>query len=102
MIVAPIPRIPLHFIRATQYIFFFHQWVILMAETESLVLEILRRLQADMSDLKQGQRSIREELISVRQHLHAMQGDLLRQETDIAGMLVKLDRIHARLDLTDA
>lgn len=69
-----------------------------MAETDNLVLEILRRLQADMADLKQGQRSLRDELIGVRQQLHAMQGDTLRQEQDIAGILVKLDRIHTRLD----
>jgi hypothetical protein len=72
-----------------------------MAETDNLVIEILRRMQADMSDLKQGQRSLRDELIGVRQQLHAMQGDLLRQEQDIAGILVKLDRIHTRLDLVE-
>ena len=72
-----------------------------MAEQENLVLEILRRMQADIADLKQGQRSLRDELIGVRQPLHAMQGDLLRQEQDIAGILVKLDRIHARLDLVE-
>jgi predicted nucleic acid-binding Zn-ribbon protein len=69
--------------------------------TENLVLEILRRLQTDMTDLKQGQRSLRDELIGVRQQLHAMQGDILRQEQDIAGILVKLDRINTRLDLAD-
>ncbi len=35
-----------------------------MPEVENLVLDILRRMQGDMADLKQGQRSIREELIS--------------------------------------
>jgi predicted nucleic acid-binding Zn-ribbon protein len=69
--------------------------------SENLVLEILRRLQADMADLKQGQRSLRDELIGVRQQLHAMQGDILRQEADIAEIPVKLDRINARLDLAD-
>ncbi len=34
-----------------------------MAEVENLVVDILRRLQGDMADLKQGQCSIREELI---------------------------------------
>lgn len=72
-----------------------------MAESDTLVIEILRRMQTDMSDLKQGQRSLRDELIGVRQQLHAMQGDLLRQEQDIAGILVKLDRLHTRLDLVD-
>lgn len=72
-----------------------------MAEVENLVLDILRRLQADMADLKQGQRAIREDLIGVRQQLHAMQGDSLRREQEIAGILVRLDRIDARLDLVE-
>lgn len=66
--------------------------------TENLVLEIPRRLQADMSGLKQGQRSLRDELIGVRQHLHAMEGDILRQEQEVAGIPVKLDRIDTHLD----
>ena len=48
-----------------------------MAEVENLVLDILRRLQSDMADLKHGQRSIRDELIGVRQQLHVMQGDIM-------------------------
>jgi hypothetical protein len=72
-----------------------------MTEAENPVLEILRRLQADMADLKQGQRSIRDELIGVRQQLHALQGDILRQEQDTACILVQLDRIKTRLDLVE-
>jgi len=72
-----------------------------MAEVENLVLDILRRLQSDMADLKQGQRSIRDELIGVRQQLHAMQGDSLRREQEVAGILVQLDRINTRLDLVE-
>jgi hypothetical protein len=72
-----------------------------MSETESLVLEVLKRLQSDMADLKQGQRSVRDELIGVRQQLHVLQGDVLRLEGDIAGILVRLDRIDSRLDLAE-
>jgi len=57
-----------------------------MAEVENLVLDILRRLQSDMADLKQGQRSIRDELIGVRQQLHVMQGDNLRSDQEVAGI----------------
>ena len=72
-----------------------------MAEIENLVLDILRRLQSDMADLKHGQRSIRDELIGVRQQLHVMQGDNLRSEQEVAGILVQLDRINIRLDLVE-
>ena len=57
-----------------------------MAEVENLVLDILRCLQSDMADLKQGQRSIRDELIGVRQQLHVMQGDNLRSDQEVAGI----------------
>ena len=72
-----------------------------MAEVEHLVLDILRRLQSDMADLKHSQRSIRDELIGVRQQLHVMQGDNLRSEQEVAGILVQLDRINIRLDLVE-
>ncbi len=54
-----------------------------------------------MADLKQDQRSIREELISLRQQLHIMQGVDLRREQEVAGILVQLDRINARLNLVE-
>jgi hypothetical protein len=54
-----------------------------------------------MADLKQGQRSIRDELIGVRQQLHAMHGDSLRREQEIAGIQKQLDRINTRLDLVE-
>ena len=65
------------------------------------MLEILKRLQSDMAGLKQGQRSIREELIGIRQQLHAVQGDILPQEMDTASILAQLDRIKTRLDLVE-
>jgi hypothetical protein len=54
-----------------------------------------------MADLKQSQRSIREELINLSQQLHIMQGDDLRREQGVAGILVQLVRINARLNLVE-
>jgi hypothetical protein len=71
-------------------------------DLQQLMFEILKRLQADVAEIKQGQRGIREEIIGVRQQLHAIQGDGLRQEQTIAGILVDLDRIKSRLELADA
>jgi len=71
-----------------------------ITEHDNSVMEILRRLPFDMVDLKQDQRSIRDALVGVRQRLHAMQGDSLDQEQDIAGLLVPRDRIKTRLGLS--
>ena len=71
-------------------------------EPDNLVLEILRRIQGDLSILKDGQGDLKSELIGIRKQLHAMQGDSLRQEQTIAGLRLEVDRINTRLDLSDA
>jgi hypothetical protein len=71
-------------------------------ETENLVLELLRALRADISSLKAGQRDIKSEIISVRNQIHSMQGDFLRQEKDLAIVRVDVERIKERLNLVEA
>lgn len=70
-------------------------------KTDNLILDHLRAIRAELADLKDGQRDIKDEMIAVRGQLHAMQGDALRQERTIAGMQVNMDRINTRLNLTD-
>jgi hypothetical protein len=45
-------------------------------ETESLVIEILRRLQTDMADLKAGQQDIRHRLTLVETRLAGVERNL--------------------------
>ncbi|MEO1716193.1 MAG: hypothetical protein AAFR76_03685 [Planctomycetota bacterium] len=71
-------------------------------EPTDLVLELLRAIRSDVTDLKAGQRELKQELISIRKQVHGLAGDGLRRETNIAAMQVDLDRIKARLDLSDA
>lgn len=48
-----------------------------MAEVSAdLVFELLKRTQSDISNLKEGQRELRQDVIPVRGQLHAMQGDI--------------------------
>ena len=49
-------------------------------EPINLVLEHLKRIQADISDLKGMVGEIREGLFSLREEVHAIRGDLLRME----------------------
>jgi hypothetical protein len=52
-------------------------------ETENLVLQILRKMQSDMADLKTDTKDVKSQLIDIRTHLVTMQTDALRQERTI-------------------
>ena len=74
----------------------------MVESTENLVLEHLRAIRGDVGDVKRDVRSIRDELLGLRNQLHIMQGDSLRYEQTIAAMTLDLDRIKSRLSLADA
>ena len=73
-----------------------------MAEvTNELMFELLKQIHGEIRDLKEGQRDLRQELISIRGHMLAMQNDI----TNIYGVLGRhddrLERIEKRLELVD-
>lgn len=70
-------------------------------ETQTLVLEILRRMQSDLAEVKGDVRDIKGQLIDIRTQLVTMQSDALRQERTAAALQVKVDRIETRLEFTD-
>ncbi len=73
-----------------------------MAEVSAeLVYELLKRMQADISNLKEGQRELRQDMISVRRELHTMQGDINNLRASIGHIEMRLDRIENRLDLRE-
>ena len=67
-------------------------------ETENLVLEILRRLQGDMTELKSGQQGIRHRLSLLESRLAGMERNLADQYAGYAGQSVRMDRLEERLD----
>jgi hypothetical protein len=70
--------------------------------TNELMYEVLKSIQADIAVMKGDIRELKEGQISLRTQIHSMHGDALRQERTIAGLHLDMDRIKARLDLTDA
>ncbi len=64
-----------------------------------LVYEVLKSLQADVSLLKNGQRDIREELIGIRLHQHAAQGELNSILSRLSSIEGRIERVERRLDL---
>ncbi|MEM8999825.1 MAG: hypothetical protein AAGB24_06135 [Bacteroidota bacterium] len=69
---------------------------------ENLVLDHLRHIRDEIKILKDGQKDIKAEILSVKKSLHNIQGDALRREQVIASVQVDIDRIKSRLDLNDA
>ena len=70
-------------------------------EPNSLVLEHLKRIQADISDLKASVGELREGQLSLRDDVHAIRGDLLRHERILASLDSRLCRVETRLELVD-
>jgi hypothetical protein len=69
--------------------------------TNELVYECLKRMQADISTLKEGQKEIKAEIgamggtvVSMQQDIHNIYGVLARHDE-------RLDRIERRLDLQE-
>lgn len=73
-----------------------------MAEVSNeLMYEVLKKLQADMGMLKEGQRETRQDINSLRGHIHVMQGDLNNLRGTVTQVLDRLDRIENRLELRE-
>ncbi|MCM2399288.1 hypothetical protein NBH19_24700 [Rhizobium sp. S95] len=70
-------------------------------QSQELLFEILRKLQSDMSVLKDGQRETRQEINSLRNYMHLMQGDLNNLRGTMSQVMDRLDRIEGRLELRE-
>ena len=66
-----------------------------------LVYEVLKRIQADIALLKEGQRDLRQDNLSIRNQIHNMQGDINSLRGSFAQMDQRLDRIENRLELRE-
>jgi hypothetical protein len=61
-----------------------------------LIFEVLKKVQADVAHIREDHS---QQLISLREQIHNLQGDLLRLDKNV---MHRLDRIERRLELTDA
>ena len=73
-----------------------------MAEvTNDLMYEMLKRIQYDISGLKEGQKDMRQDMLSLRNQFHLLQGDFNTMRGSIAQIENRLDRIENRLELRE-
>ena len=69
--------------------------------SQELMYELLKRIQSDLVTLKDGQRDMRQDIVSLRNHMHVMQGDINNLHASMAQVLTRLDRIENRLELRE-
>ena len=70
-------------------------------KVEHLILEHLRAMRADMLSIKDEMTGMRGEMIVMRQHMGALLASQTLQDTEIASIKVRVDRIEKRLDLVE-
>ena len=69
---------------------------------ESLVLEHLRAIRADVAMIKADLSDVKAMQLRMREDFNRFEGDLLRFERIEGGTQLRLDRIETRLNFTDA
>ena len=72
------------------------------AETESLVLEILKRIQADIAELKDRMTGVEIQLSAMGQQLAGLTTAVYSGKSEMDGIKRRLERIERRLELGDA
>jgi hypothetical protein len=71
------------------------------AEIESLVLEHLRAIRADVADIKDRLTSVELNLATLGQQVGALTTAVYTGKSDMEGFRRRLERIERRLELTD-
>lgn len=74
----------------------------MVEDAHELILDHLRHIREEIGALKAGQKELKEGQISIRDEIHSIRGDFLRQERAIAALESDFDRIKTRLDIVDA
>ena len=70
-------------------------------ETESLILEHLKRFQAQMTRFEDSLDTVRADMCGMKQHMAAFMSSEASQDAEIAGIKVQLERIERRLELRE-
>ena len=69
--------------------------------TDELILEHLKRIQDRLTRLEDGQDVMKADLRSIKGHIAAFMASEAAQDTAVAQLTKRVDRIEARLDLRD-
>lgn len=70
-------------------------------QDQTFIIEMLKRIQADVADIKRGQWNLTERVSSVEQQTALIRQDLVRIEHRLDGIDNRLERVEVRLDLRE-
>ena len=73
-----------------------------MSDVASLTYELLKRVHADVADLKRENASIRVRLSSIEQHYATMSGDLAQIRIELDDIRGDVSQIKRRVDMVEA
>lgn len=71
------------------------------ADVENLMLEILKRLQADMADVRQELAGIRLDISAMGQQLAGLTAAVYSGKSELDSLKRRVERIERRLELND-
>jgi predicted nucleic acid-binding Zn-ribbon protein len=66
---------------------------------EDFIIEMLKRIQADMSDVRRRMDSMEVRQSAIEDHVKGVMTSVLGMHSDLQQMNVRIDRIERRLDL---
>lgn len=69
--------------------------------TNELIVEHLRRIQSDISDIKQMRSEMRDGFASIRQHFAALNNDHTLLEYRLLALESEMERVKRRLDIQE-
>lgn len=72
-----------------------------MAEEHNLLLEHLRALRSDMTDVKSGIRGLKEEMVGMRHHMGGFLTHESVQDEEIATLKARIERLEDRMNISD-
>ncbi len=70
-------------------------------DTDNIMLEILKKLQAGQSRLEDGQRQTNERLAAIEHHMAGFHLSLTTHTDEMDTLKSRIDRIERRLELAD-
>jgi len=76
--------------------------MIMVTDPHEIILEHLRHLRSRADRADTALRDLKSTVLALREDVYGLRGDILRQERALATVEVDIDRIKARLDLSDS